>query len=91
MSALALMPRRTVLSSEEAPARGASLPHLAGASLPPSVRTAGALALLLLAVAVTGLILVAFAVAMPVLLLLAAVSGRLPRRAARPGWRPAPA
>ena len=65
--------------------------HLMGAGLPPALRTAGALAALLLAVAVTGVVLVAFALVMPVLLLAALVSRRWQPRSERPGWRPATA
>lgn len=65
--------------------------HLMGASLPPSVRTIGALAALLLAVAVTGVVLVAFAVVMPIALIGAVVLGKTKPRSERAGWRPAEA
>ena len=65
--------------------------HLMGASLPPALRTVGALAALLLAVAVTGIVLVAFALVMPALLIAALVMRRWQPRGERPGWRPASA
>lgn len=74
-----------------APLLAGEPPHLMGASLPPALRTVGALAALLLAVAVTGVVLVAFALVMPVLLLAALVSRRLQPRSERQGWRPATA
>ncbi|WP_156032481.1 hypothetical protein [Parvularcula oceani] len=80
----------TIPTSPPRPLQLRAAPHLAGASLPPALRTVGALALLLAAVAVTGLLLVAFAVVMPVALLVAVVAGRKPRGERR-GWRPAPA
>ena len=69
----------------------ADRPHLMGAGLPPALRTAGALAALLLAVAVTGLILVAFALVMPFALAAGLVMRRWQPRAERRGWRPAAA
>ena len=68
-----------------------SLPYRMGGGLPAPVRTAGALAALLLAVAVTGVMLVAFAVAMPFALLAGLVLRRLQPSSERRGWRPAPA
>ena len=68
------------------------LPHQAGASLPPALRMVGALALLLLAVAVTGLVLMAAAVVLPFGLIAAALTRRPAASGARRnGWRPAPA
>ena len=65
--------------------------HLAGAALPPALRTAGAVALLLAAIAATGVVLVGFAVLLPFALLAAAIGGRWQKRSERPGWREAQA
>lgn len=89
MTALTI-PAATIPADAAAPSEDGRV-HLMGASLPPALRTVGALAALLLAVAVTGVVLVAFALVMPVLLLAALVSRRWQPRSERPGWRPATA
>lgn len=89
MTALALQPRpHRDVASQAAPAPVVTLPALMGTTLPAPIRTLGALALLLLAVAVTGVVLVAVAVAMPVLLVAALLLGGQ-KRGARSGWREA--
>ena len=84
--------------SHAAPSTGAlpSVPlrdaYRFGAGLPPAVRTVGALAALILAVTVTGLLLVGAALVLPVALVLAALTRRRGVRGERRnGWRPAPA
>ena len=89
------MPAAPTASARPAPRMeiGATLPlHLAGASVPPALRMVGALAVLLLAVAVTGLVLMAAAVVLPFGLVAAALTRRPAASGARrSGWRPAPA
>ena len=89
MTALTIPAADAVLNRDERPCEVRA--HLMGAGLPPALRTVGALAALLLAVAVTGVVLVAFALVMPVLLLAALVSRRWQPRSERPGWRSAAA
>ena len=91
MSALTVPAGQFGLAVPAAFTEGGVRPHLMGVGLPAPLRTVGALALLLLAVAVTGVLLVAFALVMPVLLIAALVSRRWQPRSERAGWRPAPA
>ena len=88
MTAIAIQPSRALAAPR--PAERQPL-MLMGAGLPPALRTVGALAALLLAVAVTGVVLVGFALIMPFALVAALVMRRWQPRSERAGWRPASA
>lgn len=85
MTALTIRPSFDLSATELAPL------HRMGATLPAFVRTVGALAALLAAVALTGVVLVGFAVVLPFALVAALVARRTTPRGERTGWRPAAA
>lgn len=93
MTAIAMQPSASY-AADRGGLKGASdrAPlHLMGATLPPALRTVGALAALLLAIAVTGVVLVGFALVMPFALIASLIARRWQPRSERAGWRPATA